>query len=177
MSKRPMRTRSMKSKLKFMPKTYLIASAILLCCFALPSSHAAPETKPTSPAASQPSQKTFDTPKQAADALIQAAGTYDVSALKDILGPDSADLVSSQDPVQDKNRAVAFVAKAKEKISIDVDKKNPNIAIISVGKDDFDLPIPLVKSAGKWSFDTKVGREEILNRRIGANELDAIQIS
>jgi len=108
--------------------------------------------------------------------LVKAAGTYDVSALKDILGPDSADLISSQDPVMDKDRAVAFAEKAKEKTSIEIDKKNPNLAIFSVGNDDFELPIPIVNKGGKWSFDTKVGREEILNRRIGANELDAIQI-
>ena len=56
------------------------------------------------------------------------------------------------------------------------DKKNPNHAILLVGNDDFPLPIPIVKQKGKWFFDTKVGREEILNRRIGANELNAIQI-
>jgi hypothetical protein len=76
----------------------------------------------------------------------------------------------------DKNRAQAFAAKAKEKNSIEMDKKDPNRAILLVGNDNFPLPIPIVKHKGKWSFDTKVGREEILNRRIGANELDAITI-
>jgi hypothetical protein len=166
----------MKPKLKFMSKIYGAASAILLSCIALSALYAASETKPMGAATLQPNQKMFDTPKQAADALIQAAAAYDVPALKDILGPDSTDLISSQDPVMDKNRAVAFAGKAKEKSSVNVDKKNPNRAILSVGKDNFELPIPLVKNAGKWLFDTKVGREEILNRRIGANELDAIQI-
>ena len=68
----------------------------------------------------------------------------------------------------DKNHAIAFAAKAKEKNSIEIDKKDPNRAILLVGNDDFPLPIPIVKRKGKWSFDTKVGREEILNRRIGA---------
>ena len=76
----------------------------------------------------------------------------------------------------DKNRAQAFAAKAKEKNSIEVDKKDPNRAILVVGNDNFPLPSPIVKRKGKWSFDTKVGRQEILNRRIGANELDAITI-
>ena len=67
-------------------------------------------------------------------------------------------------------------SKAKEKSSVVPTKKNPNLAVITVGKDDFELSIPLVKNKGKWSFDTKVGREEILNRRIGTNELDAIAI-
>jgi hypothetical protein len=96
--------------------------------------------------------------------------------LKEILGPDSEDIIDSEDPVMDKNHAVAFAAKAKEKNSIEIDKKDPNRAILSVGNDDLTLPIPLVKQKGKWSFDTKVGREEILNRRIGSNELDAITI-
>ena len=85
-------------------------------------------------------------------------------------------IIASEDPVQDKNRAAEFAAKAKEKIPSTSDKKNPNEAILLVGNDDFPLPIPLVKQKGKWFFDTKVGREEILNRRIGANELNAIQI-
>jgi hypothetical protein len=76
----------------------------------------------------------------------------------------------------DRERAVAFVAKAKEKNSIEVDQKHPTRAILTVGNDDFPVPIPVVQRKGKWSFDTKIGREEILNRRIGANELDAIEI-
>jgi hypothetical protein len=120
--------------------------------------------------------KKFDTPQQAADSLVQAAESFDVPVLKEILGPDSTDLVSSADPVEDKNRAAAFAAKAKEKNSIEIDKKDPNRAILLVGNDDFPLPIPIVKHNDKWSFDTKIGREEILNRRIGANELDAITI-
>ena len=76
----------------------------------------------------------------------------------------------------DKNRAVAFAAKAKEKVSIAVDPKDSNLSILSVGNDNFPLPIPIVKEKGKWHFNTTVGREEILNRRIGANELDAIEV-
>jgi hypothetical protein len=136
--------------------------------------HAATPAK--SDAASQPKQKEFDTPQQAADALIQVAANFDVAAAKEILGPDSEDIVASEDPVQDKNRAAAFAAKAKEKMSVQTDKKNPNHATLVVGKDDFPLPIPIVKQKGKWFFDTKAGREEILNRRVGENELNAIAI-
>jgi DUF2950 family protein len=127
--------------------------------------------------ASEPNQKQFNTPKEAADSLIQAAGAYDVNALKEILGPDASDIVSSQDPVGDKNRAAKFAAKAKEKTNVGIDPKNKNEAILTVGNDDFPLPIPIVKDkSGKWFFDTKVGREEILNRRVGGNELDVISI-
>ena len=77
----------------------------------------------------QVKQKEFDTPQQAADGLVQAAESFDVPVLKEILGPDSTDLVSSQDPVEDKNRAAAFAAKAKEKNSVAADTKSPNRAV------------------------------------------------
>src|SRR5216110_1933728 len=158
-------------------KISLIASTMLFFCLLGLASQGAPEPKQESTAAaSQSKQKEFDSPKQAADALIQVAANFDVAAAKEILGPDSEDIVSSEDPVMDKNRALAFAAKANEKNSVEIDKKNPNRAILLVGNDDFPLPIPLEKRKGKWSFDTKVGREEILNRRIGANELNAIEI-
>jgi hypothetical protein len=156
-------------------KLFVIAGAIS-CAFLVLASHAAPETKQDTGAASQSKQKEFDTAKQAADALIQVAANFDVAAAKEILGPDGEDLISSEDPVMDKNRALAFAAKAKEKNSIEIQRKDPNRAILLVGNDDFPLPIPIVKRKGKWSFDTKVGREEILNRRVGANELNAIAI-
>jgi hypothetical protein len=169
----------MKSKANIMTssKFFVIGCAIVTYSLLVLASQGAPEQKQESTAASsQPQQTQFDTPKQAADALVQVAANFDPVAAKEILGPDSEDIVASEDPVQDKNRAAEFAAKAKEKMSIEIDKKNPNRAIVLVGNDDFPLPIPLVKQKGKWSFDTKVGREEILNRRVGANELNAIEI-
>jgi len=168
----------MKSKLRITTSSKIspVASAILISCLLGLAVQAAPSTKPDAAATSQPKQKEFDSAEQAADALIQVAANFDVAAAKGILGPDSEDIVSSKDAVQDKNRAAAFAAKAKEKTSIEIDKKDPNRAILVVGNDDFPLPIPIAKRKGKWSFDTKLGREEILNRRIGANELDAITI-
>src|SRR5262249_1903646 len=157
-------------------------AAILITGFLALTSVAAPEKKEAAKkqedaqGTPQPGQKQFDTPKQAADALIQVATNLDVAAAKEILGPDGEDIISSEDPVMDKNRATAFANKAKEKTSVEVDKKNPNHAILLVGNDDFPLPIPIVKEKGKWFFDTKVGREEILNRRVGENELNAIEI-
>src|SRR5436305_1568584 len=158
-------------------KISLIASTMLFFCLLGLASQGAPEPKQESTAAaSQLQQKQFGTAKQAADALIQVAANFDIAAAKEILGPDSDDIIASEDPVQDKNRATGFAEKAKEKNSIEMDKKDPNRAILLVGNDDFPLPIPIVKRKGKWSFDTKVGREEILNRRIGANELNTIEI-
>ena len=140
------------------------------------SLQAASETKKEATAPAQSNQKQFNTPKEAADSLVQAAESFDVAVLTEILGPDSKDILSSEDPVSDKNKALAFAAKAKEKASVGTDSKNSNRAILTVGNDNFPLPIPIVKQKGKWIFDMKTGREEILNRRIGANELDAIAI-
>src|SRR5207237_3426611 len=136
---------------------------------------AAPSTKPETPATSQ-KQKQFDNPKQATDALIQATETFDVAALQEILGPDSADIVSTEDQVMDKQRAVAFAANAQEKMAVEPLNKDPNRVILMVGNDNDPLPIPIVKQKGKWIFDTKTGRQENLSRRIRANELDAIAI-
>jgi hypothetical protein len=176
--------KTMKTKRNTMAssKMIVLAAAILTTGFLASASVAAPEKKEAAgkqePAQGtpQPGQKQFDTPKQAADALIQVAANLDVAAAKEILGPDGEDIVSSEDPVMDKNRATEFANKAKEKTSVETDKKNPNQAILLVGNDEFPLPIPIVKQNGKWFFDTKVGREEILNRRVGANELNAIEI-
>ena len=169
------RNKIMISKLKIMNpvKTLQIASTIAIVTFATVAVATAAE--PTADASATPAsnQKQFATAKEASEALVQAAASFDQAALKEILGPDSDDIVSSEDPVQDKNRAVAFAAKAKEKSSLE---QKGDHAIMEVGKDDFPLPIPIVKQKGKWIFDTKVGKEEILNRRIGSNELDAITI-
>jgi hypothetical protein len=163
-------------------KVIVLVTATLITGLVGSAAVAAPEKKETAAkkedaqGTPQPGQKEFDTPKQAADALIQVATNLDVAAAKEILGPDADDIISSEDPVMDKNRATAFANKAKEKTSVEVDKKNPNHAILLVGNDEFPLPIPIVKEKGKWFFDTKVGREEILNRRVGENELNAIEI-
>src|SRR5437764_1639120 len=169
----------MKTKRNIMTssKMILLAVSILITSFLGPASVAAPAKKEVAAkqkdvqATPQPGQKQFDTPKQAADALIQVATNLDVAAAKEILGPDGEDLVSSEDPVMDKKRAEEFANKAKEKMSVETSKKSPNEAVLKVGNDNFPLPIPIVKQNGKWFFDTNVGREEMLNRRMGTTEL------
>jgi hypothetical protein len=126
--------------------------------------------------AAAPAQKSFATPQEAVDALISAASDYNVSSLLEILGPDGKDLVETKDPVQDKNQAEAFAALARKKNSVSINQKNPNLATLIVGEHDWPSPIPLLKKNGKWLFDSKTGRMEVLYRRIGTNELDAIQI-
>ena len=121
-------------------------------------------------------QKTFATPEAAAEALFTAAEKYDVTALKEIAGPDGVDLVVTDDPVLDKNQAAAFAAQARVKTQIIRDPKNPNVARLVLGAEDWPAPTPLVQKNGTWRFDSKAGRQEVLFRRIGTNELDAIDI-
>jgi hypothetical protein len=153
------------------PLVLLIA---ILSCVLAGYLHAQPTQEAA--ARSVRAQKAFSTPQQAAEALIRAAASYDVSALLEIFGPDGKDFISSADPVHDKSIAAAFAAKANEKNGVTIDPKNKARAILSVGNDDWPLPVPIVKQSGKWHFDSKEGRDEILFRRIGANELDAIQV-
>ena len=128
------------------------------------------------PATKAAPSKTFDTPQQAADALIAAAGAFDLPALESILGTDGRDLVVTGDTVQDKNRAEEFAKRAAESKTVTVDPANANRATLAVGSNGWPLPVPIVRRAGKWSFDAREGREEIINRRIGGNELDAIEL-
>ena len=157
-------------------KRWLGSGIVFALAFA--PSLAASEQTTKKPAASKAApQQTFATAKEAADALIAAAAVNDVPALKAILGPDSEDLVATEDPVQDKNRIEEFSAKAREKTTVVPDAKNKNLAILSVGEEDWPMPIPIVRNkSGKWFFDTKAGRKEVLYRRVGRNELDAIQV-
>jgi len=145
--------------------TATVSAVFVLACFSV-----AGQAPPTA------AQRTFDTPDAAADALIAAAGAFDVPALLEILGPDGKDLVTTTDSVQDKNHATEFFNRAREKKTVILDPKNKNRATLEVGKDEWPLPVPIVKAGGKWHFDIKAARDEILYRRIGANELDAIQV-
>jgi Protein of unknown function (DUF2950) len=159
-------------------KISLLASTIVaFALFLGVSLRAASEEKSDTAAKTESKKQTeFSSPKEAADTLIRSAEAFDVAALEEILGPDAADLIKSADPVADKKRATDFAAKSKEKMSLDVDSKNSKRTILSVGNDRFSLAIPIVQRKGKWTFDTKAGRDEMLMRRIGANELDAIEI-
>jgi hypothetical protein len=124
----------------------------------------------------KPAQRTFTSPVAAADAIVSAAGTFDLPALKEILGSDGIDLVVTQDQVQDQNQAKAWAALARNKLVIASDPEDPNLVTLSVGSDDWPLPIPVVREGSAWRFDTVAGREEVFLRRIGRNELDAIEI-
>jgi Protein of unknown function (DUF2950) len=118
-------------------------------------------------------QSTFATPEEAAKALADAVRAADVKALLAVVGPSSKPWLFSGDKVSDQNEWKGFLAAYDEKNSLQ--KDGDSKAILSVGKDDWPFPAPIVKKAGKWSFDSAAGREEIINRRVGRNELDTIQ--
>lgn len=127
-------------------------------------------------AAAAAKARTFATPQQAADALIDAAENFDTAGLEGILGPDGHDIIYTGEPAQDREQARAFAAQAREKQQIAVDRRTGRRAFLSVGQEDWPFPVPLVKKASQWAFDSKAGRQEILYRRIGRNELDVIEI-
>src|SRR5215831_19065670 len=130
----------------------------------------------TTSAASSASATGFDTPQQAADALVEAADKFDVAALSRMFGPGGESVVLSGEFAQDRKHAADFAAEAHEKKSVSVDPKTGNRAFLLVGNEDWPFPVPLVYKGGKWFFDSKAGRQELQYRRIGANELDAIDI-
>jgi hypothetical protein len=155
---------------------FVSAMMVALSCTLSDRSLAQTPSKSESANSSQPTQKAFENPEQAADLLIAAANQFDVPSLLQIFGPAGADFVASADPVEDKKGCLAFAAEAHEKKSVEIDPKNPNRAILVVGSEEWPFPIPMVKRNGEWYFDTKAGHHEILLRRIGANELDVITI-
>jgi hypothetical protein len=120
-------------------------------------------------------QQGFKTPEAAIAALIAAVRADDLKRVRAVLGPGSDRLISSGDPVADRQGRSRFVAafEKNSRIEFDGDAK----AILVIGENDWPLPFSLVKRADGWRFDTKSGAEEILNRRIGRNELAAIQVS
>ena len=120
--------------------------------------------------------KMFNTPQQAADELVDAAEKFDVHALEEIFGPDGDDIVLSGEYPQDRQRASDFAAEARKKKSVSIDPKKGSRAFLLVGDEDWPFPVPLVKLGGRWYFNAKAGRQELLQRRIGADELDAIDI-
>ena len=150
----------------------VLSACVMVCFWCLFSTAMAAQTQSAAPVA----PKAFETPQQASEALITAASAYDVPELMSIFGPDGEEFVSGGDPVQDKNNAIAFATEARAKSSIAIEPSKPNRAAIIVGEEEWPLPVPLIKKNGKWHFDAKAGRQDILFRRIGANELDAITV-
>src|SRR5262249_29846465 len=117
-------------------------------------------------------QRAFPNPNDAASALAAAVKSGAKQDILKVLGPDGEDIVDSGDDVADKQARDKFVAAYDAKHSVKVDGKKASLII---GADDFPFPIPLVQAKAGWEFDSDAGRQEILYRRIGRNELDTIQ--
>ena len=124
--------------------------------------------------AASPHQRTFASPGEAVQALVEAVKAGDMEALASILGPEGRDLISSGDAVADKQDRARFVRSYEE--SNKLERPTETKAVLVTGQDQWPLPIPVVKEGETWRFDTAAGKEEILSRRIGRNELDTIQV-
>jgi len=118
----------------------------------------------------------FDTPQKAADALVDAAEKFDMAALTEIFGHEGNDIIFSGEIGLDRKHATDFAAQARIKKSVSVDPKAGARAFLLVGEEDWPFPVPLVQRGGKWHFDSNADHQELLYRRIGANELDAIDV-
>ena len=128
---------------------------------------------PTGPLAAEPAAaKTYATPLAAADALFTAGAQDGVSALEAVLGPGADKILSSGDAVADKGQREAFIKAAQAKTTL-LSMSDKTVFLL-VGADDWPFPVPLVKGSAGWRWDTVVGKEEILARRIGRNELTTI---
>ena len=125
--------------------------------------------------AAAPQGKAFATAKEAADALISAAEQYDEATLSQILGPGSFDIIHTGEPARDKENSQAFAAQARAKLALEMNKTRTRATMV-VGEEDWPMPVPIVKVGKTWHFDINAGRQELLFRRIGRNELDAIEI-
>jgi len=119
---------------------------------------------------------TFDTPDAAAESLFKALSRNDTTALLAFGGPKSRELVIPADQVQGAHERQVIVAAMMERWWLEGDSTG-NTQTIVVGNESYPLPIPLVKENGKWRFDTEAGKQEVLYRRVGENELSAIQVS
>lgn len=151
----------------------LVALLMLLVLLVL-----AVRAQTTTKRAATPTAKamTFATPQAAAGALIEAAEKFDTAALETILGPGARDIIDTGEPARDKEIAAEFAKQAHEKMNVTIDPRTKNRAFMEIGNEDWPFPLPIVKRTGEWSFDARAGHQEILYRRIGRNELDAIEI-
>jgi len=156
--------------LKYTLHTLAVTALIAIAPLAIAAQNTTTEKSPA-PQASK--QQSFDSPEAAAEALADAARAQDVQALLAVVGPRSKDWLFTGDNVADRADWAKFVAAYDSKHRITQEANNR--AVLFVGEDDFPFAAPLKKQGAKWAFDAEAGREEINNRRIGANELNTMQ--
>jgi hypothetical protein len=121
------------------------------------------------------SQKTFDSPEAATQALIDAASKNDVASLKGILGSSAKGILTSGDPKQDEAERQEFAKIAGEKHHLEKSSMDSHVMVLLIGDQDWPFPIPLLHDGQKWRFDSARGAVEVRAREIGSNELDAIE--
>lgn len=121
-------------------------------------------------------QQRFDSADAAAEALIDAAESHDSAKLSAIFGSRAAGVLTSGKPAQDQQEQTEFARLARARHRLEISRLNPDRAILAIGDEDWPFPVPIVRANGKWSFDASETPAEMRARRIGAGELDAIEI-
>src|SRR5271168_1261466 len=139
-----------------------VAVLVLMGCFASPA------------VAQQPGQKTFSSAQEASEALYRAAQSNDEKAMLDILGADGRQIVSSGDEAEDAEARANFVEKYQEMHRLV--KEPDGSTVLYIGAKNWPTPIPLLSKGNGWYFDTEAGKQEILYRRVGRNEMSAIKV-
>ncbi len=164
--------------MKTAPARSIRYGALGLMAALIAMASASPSDKPSSTATpdSKGRPQTFASPEQAAAAMVDAAEKFDVPSLLKIVGSDGDDVVLTGEFAQDRERAQGFAAEARKKMHVSVDPKDQRRAYLIAGEEDWPFALPIVKHGDRWSFDAAAGREELYRRRIGSNELDAIEI-
>jgi Protein of unknown function (DUF2950) len=156
--------------------TCILGAVLALVLSAAWADPAAPATRPASVKPPAAGPQTFESAEKAADALVNAAEKFDVASLMRIVGPQGEDVVLTGEYAQDRERAQEFAEQARKKKHIALDPKTDTRAYLLVGEEDWPFALPIVKHDSRWSFDAAAGRKELMYRRIGSNELDAIEI-
>ena len=151
-----------KSDIPYMQRFFTFATLATFFVFSLAACTSTPSK-----------ENEFKSPSEAVQALVTAAQSGDNKKLLAVLGPDAGELISSGDETADKQQRQNFLKAYEEQNRIESDGDK---FVLVIGKNDWPFPIPLVKKEERWAFDAASGKEEILNRRIGKNELDAIQV-
>lgn len=156
------------------PRILALATVLAMALALAPPVLAQAPAAPAKPSASATTkQAVFATPEEGAAALAAAVRAQDVEALVNVVGPDSTSWLFSGDRVADRADWKQFLKLYDTKHSLD--KVGDNKVVVSVGEDAWPFPAPLARTAAGWHFDAEAGREEVLNRRVGRNELDTIQ--
>jgi len=144
-----------------------VCAALVIACAAY--SNAQPGAQTSAP-------ERFDSSEAAAQALIDAVDHHDSARLSAIFGPQAKVILTSGDPAQDRAEQDEFARLARGKYRLEISPLHPNRAILAIGEEDWPFPVPIVRTNGKWSFYAAETSVEMRARRIGSDELDAIEI-